>query len=95
MENTKTTIVTQVSPEELATILVKQLQERGVLCSLPKEDPAPPVYIRGIRELCKRYRASSATIQRLINEKKIPYSKIGTHYLFRPSEVDAALRECK
>ncbi len=95
MENTKTTIVTQVSPEELATILVKQLQERGVLCSLPKEDPAPPVYIRGIRELCTRYRASSATIQRLINEKKIPYSKIGTHYLFRPSEVDAALRECK
>lgn len=48
--------------------------------------------LRGVRELCRFYGISSATVNKLLKQGKIPFRQIGNRYLFYCSEVDAALK---
>lgn len=48
--------------------------------------------LRGVRALCAHYGMSTATLNKMMKEDKIPFRQIGNRYLFYPSEVDAALR---
>lgn len=48
--------------------------------------------LRGVRELCKFYGISTATLNKLMKHGKIPFRQIGNRYLFYQSEVDAALK---
>lgn len=48
--------------------------------------------LRGVRALCAYYGMSTATLNKMIKEDKIPFRQIGNRYLFYPSEVDAALK---
>lgn len=48
--------------------------------------------IRGIRGLAREFGASTATVQRLINEGLLPYRRIGNRYIFDIDEVNKALK---
>jgi len=48
--------------------------------------------LRGVRALCAHYGMSTATLNKMMKEDKIPFRQIGTRFLFYPSEVDAALK---
>jgi len=48
--------------------------------------------LRGVRALCAHYGMSTATLNKMMKDGKIPFRQIGNRFLFYPSEVDAALR---
>lgn len=48
--------------------------------------------VRGVRAICAYFGMSTATLNKLMKEGKIPFRQIGNRFLFYPSEVDAALK---
>ncbi len=48
--------------------------------------------LRGVRALCSHYGMSTATLNKMMKDGKIPFRQIGNRFLFYPSEVDAALK---
>lgn len=48
--------------------------------------------VRGIRKLSQYLQSSTATVQRMVNDGSLPYSKIGNRLIFNLDEVDEALR---
>ncbi len=47
--------------------------------------------IRGIRNLAREFGSSTASFQKMINEGRLPYRKIGNRYLFDIEQVNKAL----
>ena len=48
--------------------------------------------LRGVRALCAHYGMSTATLNKMMTDGKIPFRQIGNRFLFYPSEVDVALK---
>ena len=46
---------------------------------------------RGIRYLAREFGSSTASFQKMINEGRLPYRKIGNRYLFDIEQVNKAL----
>ena len=56
---------------------------------VPSDSEKP---LRGVRALCQHYGMSTATLNKMMKDGKIPFRQIGNRFLFYPSEVDAALK---
>ena len=77
----------------LATIIRDAVRSEVATLNQPQEEKTTEhATIRGIRGLATYLGISSATAQRLKNEGKIPYSRIGSRVYFVPSEVDNAIK---
>lgn len=51
------------------------------------------VRLRGMRAVAKFYGCSTATVQKWVNERTVPFYNIGTHRFFYSAEIDEALRD--
>ena len=75
------TIIRDAVREEVATLKQPQAEKKDTKATL-----------RGIRALAVYLGVSTATAQRLKNEGKVPFSKVGKRIFFVPCEVDNAIK---
>lgn len=76
----------------LSAMIVNAVKEGVATLQPEKESICEHATIKGIRGLAAYLGISSATAQRLKNEGKIPYSRIGNRVYFVPSQVDNAIK---
>lgn len=50
-------------------------------------------YLKGIRAVANYYKCSTASVQELVNDGKIPSYRIGRNRYFYSNEIDNALRD--
>ncbi len=60
--------------------------------SIPQTATASRKPIHGIRNLAREYGSSTASFQKMINEGRLPYRRIGNRYIFDIDEVNKALK---
>ncbi len=50
--------------------------------------------LKGIKKVAEYYKCSTASIQTLVNNGKLPNYRIGRNRYFYSNEIDEALRDC-
>ena len=78
--------------EDFVTDIAEEVSNRIGLISPIKKKEISDRKVRGIRKLSQYLQSSTATIQRMVNDGSLPYSKIGNRLIFNLDEVDEALR---
>ncbi len=77
-----------LSVEEFSEAIANKIARKVGIPQTVADNRKP---IRGIRNLAREFGSSTATFQRMINDGRLPYRKIGNRYIFDIDEVNRAL----